>query len=964
MADLKTQLEIGADASGVEAGVNRAKKSLAGLGATAQSEGAKAARGLEGVGAGSEAGAQKVDRATRNIINSIQRTTAALDSGGRTSSRYFETLASQRGVDTGVLKPYLDQLDAVRQKQAQAIAALAAGGTQFNKYGQSAKQTAAALRGVPAQLTDIFVGLQGGQAPLTVLLQQGGQLRDMFGGITPAIRALGGAVVSLVNPFTIAAAAVGALGLAYFQGSKEADEFAKAIILSGNAAGTTVGQLTAMAERISRIGGTQSEAAKAVAEFAASGQIASNSIERFSALAIRMEKVTGQAVGETRKQFEELGKSPVDASVKLNEKTNHLTDSLYKQIRALEEQGRSAEAAALAQKSYADALDQRLGAVTDRLGLLERAWASVGTRAKKAWDFMLNIGRPDTLQDQLASAERQLAQLESAGGPRRGSNRTQAQYDAATQALRDRIATMKESLRLENSVADRQRESAAQVKARIDFDKEGQQYLSNAAKMEREIAKAREQGLAAGASQVEIDKRIADIREKFRNKGANPQRMVDRAELNLDVQAIRNASEQLLGTYANSERIIESLRSSGLISDREYYESKRAFINLESQAREQALQKEIERYQQEKLTGKDRIDNERKIAEATAKLAMTRADAASKLIILTNQEEAAAKRLASAYLTAQQAAEEYLNTLQRQQDREISGIGRGDRQRQVDQGLNQIEDRYGAQRLEAENRRAQLELEGRFTDEARKQYEQQLALINEFQGKAVDSYMRSVERRKEAEANWANGATEAIQNYQDRASNVAAQVADAFTSAFKGMEDALVKFITTGKLDFKSFADSIIADITRIIVKQEIMRAIGMPGSSGGGGWFSGLIGAAAGALFGTAGTASVASAMPGDSLQNFLDINKNFGTGRAIGGPVSAGRFYPVNERRPELLDVGGKQYLMMGNQSGQVKDAVGGGTVNNTVNFSIQGPVDRRSEATIAKAATRALQRGQRWM
>jgi phage-related minor tail protein len=47
------------------------------------------------------------------------------------------------------------------------------------------------MRGLPAQITDISVGLASGQRPLMVLLQQGGQLKDMFGGVAPAAKALG-----------------------------------------------------------------------------------------------------------------------------------------------------------------------------------------------------------------------------------------------------------------------------------------------------------------------------------------------------------------------------------------------------------------------------------------------------------------------------------------------------------------------------------------------------------------------------------------------------------------------------------------------------------------------------------------------------------------------------------------------------------------------------------------------------
>src|SRR5690606_7532552 len=131
----------------------------------------------------------------------------------------------------------------------------------FNKNGLSSKQLQSSLRGLPAQFTDIAVSLQAGQNPLTVFLQQGGQLKDMFGGIGPAARALGGYVVGLINPFTVAAAAAGVLALAYKQGSDEATAFQKALILSGNAAGTSAGQLGSLAQTVSRSVGTVSAAA-------------------------------------------------------------------------------------------------------------------------------------------------------------------------------------------------------------------------------------------------------------------------------------------------------------------------------------------------------------------------------------------------------------------------------------------------------------------------------------------------------------------------------------------------------------------------------------------------------------------------------------------------------------------------------------------------------------------------------
>ena len=87
----------------------------------------------------------------------------------------------------------------------------------LGKTGQSAAQTAYAMRMIPAQMTDIVVGLSTGQSPFMVLMQQGGQLKDMFGGIIPAIKGVPTYVMGLVNPFTVAAGAVGLLTYAVYQ---------------------------------------------------------------------------------------------------------------------------------------------------------------------------------------------------------------------------------------------------------------------------------------------------------------------------------------------------------------------------------------------------------------------------------------------------------------------------------------------------------------------------------------------------------------------------------------------------------------------------------------------------------------------------------------------------------------------------------------------------------------------------
>jgi lambda family phage tail tape measure protein len=881
--DLKAQLEISADATGVETGVNKAKKSLADLGVAAVDAGKKSSDGLEALGRGSEDTAKKVNRATQNAIASLQRMAVAAEAGGKNTAKYQEFAAGQKaGVDVSALKPYLDQLDAVKARQAAAAQAALALAPAVTQVGMSARATAAALRGVPAQFTDIVTSLQGGQAPLTVFLQQGGQLKDMFGGAGNAARALGEYVGGLINPFTLAAAAVAALGLAYFQGSKEADAYNRAIVLSGNSAGVTVGQLTTMAQRIDVITGTQAEAAEVLAMVAASGQVAGDKIERVSLVALKMQKDAGQAAGETVKQFAELGRAPVEASTKLNETTNFLTASVFRQIKALEDQGRTADAAALAQSTYADVLDSRLAKLQSNLGTLERAWRSVSGAAKEFWDSALGVGRAATFEQQLDRAREKVAALEK---HYQGDSSKRALFDI--QNARDAVELLSEQDRLLRRGADAQAAAASQTKARIAFDKEGDKFLTDKAKTERAIMEARIQGAAAGVTQAEIEKRISDIRSK--DKGAMGAGLAaNKSRLGLDIEKIRAEAEQLVGVYTSSERIIESLRSAGLLSDKEYYESKRAFINLETQAKETAFQEEIERLQKEKLTGKDKIDNDKKVADVASKLAVLRADASSKQIVLSNQEAAANAKLASSYLAMRQSAQDYLDTTDRQQTRDLSGIGQGTQKRAFDAGVTQIEDRYGSQRRDLENNRVQLELEDKFTEDARQQYETRLGIINEFQEKSLQSYTRSYEERKRLESDWSLGAQEALKNYGSQAQNVFQQTEDLVSGAFKGMEDSLVSFVMTGKLNFKNLATSIIADIARIIIKQQISNALGIAGSGGGGGGFlSSIIGAFTGGPTGGGLTTGAFSRM-----DRFAD-----------GGIPPVGKASIVGERGMELF-------------------------------------------------------------
>ncbi|MEZ3187365.1 phage tail length tape measure family protein [Pseudomonas sp. LM13] len=244
----------------------------------------------------------------------------------------------------------------------------------------------------------------------TAAIQQGGQVRDSFGGIGAAARA----AISAINPLTaaigVAAASIGTLVYAYQGGQGEALAFNRALTLTGNAAGTSVDVLMETASALDQVSGTQRQAAAALAEIVATGKIASDQFANVAAAAMAMEQATGKAVADTVKEFAALADEPAAASAKLNQQYNYLTASVYKQIAALEQQGDKLGAAKLAMEEYGKAAKERSDDIEQSLGYIDRALNGLKAGWREMWDAAFDIGRPETLEEKLADVEQAINQ--------------------------------------------------------------------------------------------------------------------------------------------------------------------------------------------------------------------------------------------------------------------------------------------------------------------------------------------------------------------------------------------------------------------------------------------------------------------------------------------------------------------------------------------------------------------------
>ncbi|KIA81862.1 hypothetical protein QR66_02460 [Chromobacterium piscinae] len=152
--------------------------------------------------------------------------------------------------------------------------------------------------------------------------------------------------------------------------------------------------------------------------------------------------------------------------------------------------------------------------------------------------------------------------------------------------------------------------------------------------------------------------------------------------------------------------------------------------------------------------------------------------------------------------------------------REYAGLGRGDRFRKESEALDQISKRA----VDAKKRLAE-DLDLNLIDPAA--YQRALDAIDASTGRMVADQRAHFAAMQQAAGDWSLGASRALENYADHARDVAGQMEQMFSRAFGGMEDALTKFVMTGKLSFTDFANSVIEDLIRIQIRQSMAGLLG-----------------------------------------------------------------------------------------------------------------------------------------
>lgn len=859
--------------------------------------------------------------------------------------------ARGRGIDPDVFTTYNAKLQEQRDRLLGTSDAMAVAGISAGQYRQ-------AMRQLPAQITDVVTSLASGMPLWMVAIQQGGQIKDSFGGVGATFQALGDQVKSFFgiasnasdglddiargadaaaasannaktamvglsgagSAFIVIGAAVAAAGvalaLAYEKGSSEADELNKAIVLTGNYAGTTAGQLSAMAASLARANGTQYEAVAVLSEITATGKFTVDQIEQVATTSIAMQEATGKAVSDTVAEFSKLADEPVKASQQLNEKYHYLTASVYEQIAALDQQGDSLGAAQLAMDAYSQAMDERASQIVENLGTLETAWKTVAGVAKGAWDEMLGVGRTETPEERLEQLTKgqafQPGRAVASGavfGPLGWFNELRKAYQRSSMSDDERGRQFTDALqeiqdegeKAQKARLDRYLEDEA-IRGQQSMDKLLESVRTNKEKRDK-LNRELDRSIAAIQAANPNDERlrpenIAAARKAIDQKYKDP-KTPKGPSTPLDQSSVteaKNRLDQLQTDFRNAEQKLQAQQRAGLLSYADYVAQRGELISQNKDQVTAAYEGEIQALEalrdKSSTTAAQRISLDQKIAEARNNMVKAQKKADADLEVLQLNEQGRLKKQAQAVKAYSDALQQQQDALALQGQRAAAAVGMGAQQRRLFDQRGSLDDRFAQQRLD---------LASQYGDGSRgmslDEYNDKLKALEANHAAMTQQLQRNYADLQAAQGNWVNGATSAFADYIDSARDVAGQTYELFSNAFSGLEDAVVTFVTTGKASLDDFVRTMIGDLARMATRQlgaSLLSGFGLGGGTDGGA--QGLtvgasaVSASAGALATAGGTLLSGAAAIQAAAASLAAANGVSGVTGAAGAAGAAG--------------------------------------------------------------------------
>ncbi|HBA6821163.1 TPA: phage tail tape measure protein, partial [Escherichia coli] len=305
------------------------------------------------------------------------------------------------------VRRHFSGLDTDARKTASAVEqGLSRQALAAQKAGISVGQYKAAMRTLPAQFTDIATQLAGGQNPWLILLQQGGQVKDAFGGMIPMFRGLAGAITLPMVGVTSLAVATGALAYAWYQGDSTLSAFNKTLVLSGNQSGLTADRMLTLSRAGQAAGLTFNQASESLAALVNAGVRGGEQFDAINKSVARFASASGVEVDKVAEAFGKLTTDPTSGLMAMARQFRNVTAEQIAYVAQLQRSGDEAGALQAANDIATKGFDEQTRRLKENMGTLE-TWADkTGKAFKSMWDAILDIGRPESSADMLASAQK------------------------------------------------------------------------------------------------------------------------------------------------------------------------------------------------------------------------------------------------------------------------------------------------------------------------------------------------------------------------------------------------------------------------------------------------------------------------------------------------------------------------------------------------------------------------------
>ncbi|EPN2481363.1 phage tail tape measure protein, partial [Escherichia coli] len=710
------------------------------------------------------------------------------------------------------VRRHFSGLDTDARKTASAVEqGLSRQALAAQKAGISVGQYKAAMRTLPAQFTDIATQLAGGQNPWLILLQQGGQVKDSFGGMIPMFRGLAGTITLPMVGVTSLAVATGALAYAWYQGDSTLSAFNKTLVLSGNQSGLTADRMLTLSRAGQAAGLTFNQASESLAALVNAGVRGGEQFDAINQSVARFASASGVEVDKVAEAFGKLTTDPTSGLMAMARQFRNVTAEQIAYVAQLQRSGDEAGALQAANDIATKGFDEQTRRLKENMGTLE-TWADkTGKAFKSMWDAILDIGRPESSADMLASAQKAFDEADK-----------KWQWYQSRSQRRGKTSSFRANL--QGAWNDRENARLGLAAATLQSDMEKAGELAARDRAERDASQLK----YTGEAQKGYERLLTPLEKYTARQEELNKALKDGKILQADYNTLMAAAKK------DYESTLKKPKSSGVKVS--------AGERQEDQAHAALLALETELRTLEKHSG------------ANEKISQQRRDlwkAENQYAVL---KEAATKRQLSeqekSLLTHEKETLEYKRQLAELGDK----VEHQKRLNELAQQAARFEQQQGA-------KQAAISAQARGLTDRQAQRESEEQRLRDVYGdnpdalaKATSALKNTWSAEEQLRGSWMAGLKSGWGEWAESATDSFSQVKSVATQTFDGIAQNMAAMLTGSEQNWRSFTRSVLSMMTEILLKQAMVGIVGSIGSA-----IGGAVGGGASASGGTAIQAAAA---------------------------------------------------------------------------------------------------------